>query len=190
MQRWAWHTCSDLTKTGVKNMQDLIQAYQEQIVVLRKKKNLCKDFEQKKIYASMIESLTYALRQMTGNDYEDTRTVLVDPDVLSSIVVSHDTYDMFEDENDEMEISLSLDMRRLSCQESRVLRSLMEGKSFQEVADEMGVTKSTVQKYVERAKAKLNRMRHNGVQMALFDEMDDTEGVYISGLWQSKVAVQ
>jgi len=82
-------------------MQDLIREYQEQIVVLRKKKNLCKDFAQKKVYASMIESLSYAIRQMTGNDYEDTRTVLVDPEILSSIAVSHDIYDMFEDQNDE-----------------------------------------------------------------------------------------
>ncbi len=171
-------------------MQDLIREYQEQIVVLRKKKNLCKDFEQKKVYASMIENLTYSLRQMTGDDYEDTRTVLVDPDILTSIAVSHDSYDMFEDQNDETEIPLSLDMRRLSRQESRVLRSLMEGKTFQEIADEMGVIKSTVQKYAERAKDKLNRMRDNGVQMALFDDMEDSEGVYISGLWQSKVAVQ
>jgi DNA-binding CsgD family transcriptional regulator len=189
MQRWAWHTCSDLTKTGVKNMKDLIWEYQEQIVILRKKKNLCKDFGQKKIYASMIENLTYAIRQMTGEDYEDTRTVLIDPDVLSIIAVSHDTYEMFEDENNDSNAHLALDMRCLSCQESRVLRSLMEGKSFQEVADEMGVTKSAVQKYAERAKAKLDRMRYNGVQMALFDDVDDTEGVYISGLWKSKVAV-
>jgi RNA polymerase sigma factor (sigma-70 family) len=171
-------------------MQDLIREYQEQIVVLRKKKNLCKDFGQKKLYVSMIESLTYSLRQMTRDDYEDTRTVLVDPDILSSIAVSHDTYEMFEDENDDMNVSLALDMRCLSCQETRVLRLLMEGKTFQEVADEMGVTKSTVQKYAERAKDKLNKMRDNGVQMALFGDMDDTEGVYISGLWQSKVAVQ
>jgi DNA-binding NarL/FixJ family response regulator len=171
-------------------MQDLIHEYQEQISVLHKKKNLCKDFVQKKVYSSMIESLSYAIRQMTGNDYEDTRTVLVDPDVLSSIAVSHDSYDMFEDQNDEAEIPLSLDMRCLSYQESRVIRLLMEGKTFQEVADEMGVTKSTAQIYAKRAKDKLNRMRDNGIQMALFGDMDDTEGVYISGLWRSKVAVQ
>ncbi|CAM3900744.1 sigma factor-like helix-turn-helix DNA-binding protein [Alicyclobacillus pomorum] len=170
-------------------MQDFIREYQEQIVLLRKKKNLCKDFEQKKIYVSMIESLSYALREMTGEDYEDTRTVLVDPDVLSSIAVSHDTYEMFEHENHETDAPVALDMRCLSCQESRVLRLLMGGMSFQEVAQDMGVTKSTVQKYAERAKAKLRRLQNSGVQMALFDDTKDTEGVYISGLWKSKVAV-
>ena len=74
-----------------------------------------------------------------------------------------------------------------SRQEARVLLSLMEGKTYQSIADEMGIGKDTVQDYAERAKSKLARMRENGVQSALFDDfnvMGDMDGVYISGLFR------
>ncbi|GMA65788.1 LuxR C-terminal-related transcriptional regulator (plasmid) [Alicyclobacillus fastidiosus] len=169
-------------------MQDLVQAYQEQIVALREKKVLCNDFETKKQYASMIESLSYAIRQMTNTEYEDYRTILVEPDALNGLAVSYDTHST-DDEADRAADTVSVDMSSLSRRESYVLRSLMDGMTFQEIADDMGLTKSSVQKYAEWARSKLSRIRTSGVQTALFNTLDDSCGVYVSGLFRTSEAV-
>ncbi|GMA65745.1 LuxR C-terminal-related transcriptional regulator (plasmid) [Alicyclobacillus fastidiosus] len=166
-------------------MQDLIRDYQDQVETLRQKKNLCKDFATKKLYASMIESMTYAIRQMKNDEDNHPRTILLETEALNNMAVVYDSYSVLEDEENDTAATVTLDMSSLSFRESRVLRSLMDGMTFQEIADSMKITKSTVQKYADRARAKLSRMRTAGVQMALFNSLDDDGGVFASGLFRT-----
>ena len=143
----------------------------------------------------MIETLTFALHEMTGEKPVDNRTVLVDPDTLREIARTDDRYSIFEDEDEVQEKHYypPIDMRTLSPMEAQVLLSLMDGKKYRDIAREMGVSKRSVQTHAERAKAKLERMRENGVQCALFDDFGDMGGVYISGLFrqtEAEVVVQ
>ncbi|MCL6443597.1 MAG: LuxR C-terminal-related transcriptional regulator [Alicyclobacillus sp.] len=56
----------------------------------------------------------------------------------------------------------------LSNRETLCLLAYERGMSFREIAEVLGVSRATVQSYVERARAKLERVQH--VQLALWDE--------------------
>lgn len=81
------------------------------------------------------------------------RRVLLDMDLFPSLDIEPKPRRLTEKEKrDIYEVLLILSHRERQC----YLLHMAQGWSMQEIADELGVTKSSVQKYIERAKNKVS----------------------------------
>jgi RNA polymerase sigma-70 factor (ECF subfamily) len=128
-----------------------------------------------RVWESMARSVQYALDVMCGENTGTHREVpvggWVELDRLGRRGACAAPADAWIEEADELErahrtyVALSTMMTR---REAACYVAYERGMSFGEIAEILGVTRGTVQSYVERARAKLERAE--SIQTALWDE--------------------
>ena len=159
----------------------LIHEYEDGRKELRKMKNRLGDSELDRLdktqINSMIDDMSYAIDWMKtgrrpgnlrGIDKRSAyqRRVLLDMDLFPSWDLEPKRKELTEEQkNAIVNILLCLSHRERQC----YLLHMAEGWSLQEIADELNISKSTVQKYLERAKNKIS-CRTNVVQTHLEGE--------------------
>lgn len=114
---------------------------------------------------SMVSDMSFAIDWMRtgrrpgnlrGADKRSVyqRRILVDMDLLPSLDIQPESRELDEEEKQALvNILVDLSHRERQC----YLLHMAQGWSMQEVADELKISKSTVQKYIERAKNKVKR---------------------------------
>lgn len=151
----------------------------------------------------MEANCRFAIRQMaryTAPDHDDGTTqneevtwvytvTRFDPVVLDNIGGTYDVYDFLSDEVEGHNPEYHLDLRVLSYREREaLLLYVLEGQTWSEIAQQLGVTRSSVQTYIQRATQKLQRLRDEGVQLTLINSSapSESEAAYIRGLARDK----
>lgn len=128
-----------------------------------------------RLWESMARSVQFALDLMSGEDTSTHREIPVggwmELDRLGRRGACAASADAWIEEMDELErahrtyvaLSTMMTIREAAC-----YVAFERGMSFGEIAEVLGVTRGTVQSYVERAREKLSRAE--SVQTALWDE--------------------
>jgi positive control factor len=127
---------------------------------------LLEDKQDEKQINSMISDMEYALEWMEkgrrpGNRrgvdrraiYQ--RTALLDMDLFPSIDVSPQKRYLTEEQKKQLiDILVDLSLRERQC----YLMHMARGMSYSEIANELGLSRRTIQQYVERAKTKVKKL--------------------------------
>jgi len=135
----------------------------------RKNSQLGEDLEDKidkSLISSMISSMSYSINWMKigrrpdhgrkGIDRRHAyhRRSIVDVETLPSLDIQPKQKELTENQKQALfNILMHLSHRERQC----YLLHYAEGWSMQDIADELGVTKSSVQKFIERAREKIER---------------------------------
>lgn|SRR5690625_2631777 len=116
---------------------------------------------------SMISSMSYSIDwmklgrrpgNMRGIDKRNAyqRRALVDIETLPSLEIEPEERILTEEEKKTLfDMLIDLSHRERQC----YLLHFAQGMSMQEVANELGITKSSVQKFINRAKSKIERKK-------------------------------
>lgn len=138
------------------------------------------DKQDKSQINSMVNDMTFAMEWMKtgrrpgnlrGIDKRSAyqRRVLLDMDLMPSLDIEPEERTLNQDEKQAiMDILIELSHRERQC----YLLHMAQGWSFSEIQKEIGISRSTVQKYIERAKEKIekNLCRASVVQTRSEDE--------------------
>ncbi|QQE79506.1 sigma factor-like helix-turn-helix DNA-binding protein [Alicyclobacillus sp. SO9] len=151
----------------------------------------------------MEANCRYAIRQLAkyATAYEVDRTIQkesakwvytvtrFDPVILDNIGGTFDDYDFLRDEVQAESTEYHLDLRVLSYREREaLLLYVLDGCTWSEIAQQLDVTRSSVQTYIRRARQKLQRLRVEGVQLTLINSpaSPESETTYVHGLTRDK----
>lgn len=152
-------------KTWVENMINEYNVGKKALEDYREKLNLDipSDAEEHKVVSEMISDMQYALEWMRkgrrpGNRrgidrraiYQ--RTTLMNMDIFPEINLEQPKRSLDDDEKLLIvEVLMDLSVRERQC----YLLHMAQGKSYAQIAAEIGISRRTVQQYVERAKKKV-----------------------------------
>ncbi|WP_029423311.1 LuxR C-terminal-related transcriptional regulator [Alicyclobacillus macrosporangiidus] len=165
---------------GRRGLEDLIQQYEE---TLKKVKEARSTFERlsrtnpryerdAKLCEGMIRTLDYAICEMEGSTRTTHREILVgDHEDLDRLAARRKAgmVDQDSEAEDEGYQRVLVAWRTImTTREAVCLFAYERGMTFSAIADALGVSRASVQSYVERARKKLNQAR--AVQLALWDE--------------------
>lgn len=128
--------------------------------------DVLEDREDRKQINSMINDMSFSIEwlkkgrrpgNLRGIDKRSAyqRRVLLDMDLLPSLDIKPEERTLNQEEREAIvDILVELSHRERQC----YLLHMANGWSMQEIADELGIKKPTVQKFIERAKNKINKM--------------------------------
>ncbi|SFU81736.1 LuxR C-terminal-related transcriptional regulator [Alicyclobacillus macrosporangiidus] len=169
---------------GRRGLEDLIQQYEE---TLKKVKEARSTFERlsrtnpryerdAKLCESMIRTLDYAICKMEGFTRTTHREILVgdlsDLDRMAARRKAGVVDEGSEAEDEGYQRVLVAWSTIMTTREAVCLFAYERGMTFSAIANALGVSRASVQSYVERAREKLRRAQ--SVQLALWD---DTPGL-------------
>ncbi|WP_029423491.1 sigma factor-like helix-turn-helix DNA-binding protein [Alicyclobacillus macrosporangiidus] len=165
---------------GRRDLEDLIAQYEATLQQLKAARN---QFERlartdpslerdARLCESMVRTVDYAICQMEGCTRITHREILVgdvkDLDRLaarSQMLWETEAEDERQEEDDDMPVAWN---SVLTKREAACLFAYERGMSFSAIAEALGITRASVQSYVERARAKLDKLEW--VQLALWDD--------------------
>lgn len=173
-----------------RGLEDLIAEYEDTLGRVKAAKRECEHRAREKpefqrdvwLYESMIRTLDYTLCLMEGTTRIDHREVLVgDLTVLDRLATRNGIHGRQSEEDEGIEAEDAVETWRnslpvawrtvLSLREAACLFAYERGMSYAGIAQELGVSRGTVQSYVRRAREKLRTAQ--AVQLGLFDDTPD-----------------
>ncbi|RFA37048.1 Fis family transcriptional regulator [Virgibacillus dokdonensis] len=160
-----------MKKQQIENWADkLITEYEtgrKQLRQMKRKLNLelLKDKQDEKQINSMISDMSFSIEwmklgrrpgNMRGIDKRSAyqRRALIDMDLFPSLDIEPEEKEISEEQKHLLvNILMDLSHRERQC----YLLHMAQGYSMREVAEELNISKASVQKFIERAKSKINR---------------------------------
>ena len=167
-------------------MRDLVESYKKTVRNCRVKKRTCSDNVDQQLWGQMENSCLHII-QLMGRYVDDvvatpdTRTILVEPQILNTLATSPDPFEILYGSHEEELKTMNLDLRFLSAREFIVLKYYyLDGMTLRAIASKLGIHAGSVQRFLERGREKILKVK--GLQLALLPDEVTEDGVYLSGL--------